>query len=159
MPRRKGRSSTGAKQRGSSRYASRRRAPVRSTSGSSRTRQATGQTPLRRSKRDARRRRIRTTRHRQGPRQTGAQGLLAGLRDGRTGMHESSRGQQGPTAWQKRATRLSSALVPLVRKDARRPDRKRACSANKARRRSIVIATGHGGRNGIRNYREHRSCR
>lgn len=48
------------------------------------------------------------------------------------------------------------AFAPFSTKTARKSPR--VCSASKARRRAVIIASGHGGRNGATNYKRHKKC-
>lgn len=79
--------------------------------------------------------------------------VRAGLRDRRNKMLARKKATRSPG--------LSAALVPSRRTDAdarSRPSKLR-CARKKEVRRAVIIATGHGGRNGVRNYRRQQKCR
>lgn len=95
------------------------------------------------------------------PRSKRARQVLARPRDRGDQLQQQSPERKATTARRLRRTRLSSALVPVVRGDARRKDgqTKTRCEARRARRRAILASVpGLGGVNGVRKYKEHGSC-
>lgn len=104
-----------------------------------------------RTSRPARQRAKPTGRKATSARGRGAQAMSPGRRR-RASLHARKRATT--------TTGLSSSVVPALSRDGRKKggSRVKACSKAKSQRRAVIIATGHGGRNGARNYRRHNPC-
>lgn len=74
------------------------------------------------------------------------------LRDRRAGLHAQRRTREGLPVGVMPARRLNENA-------SRRETRPSLCTRKKETRRAVIIATGHGGVNNSRNYKEHKKCR
>lgn len=76
--------------------------------------------------------------------------------------HRDRRAPLRPQLETSRQKRLSGSSMPVRRDNAyasARQTRQSLCTRKKAARRAVIIATGHGGINNVRNYRRQSKCR